>query len=730
LAQGATGAVSGLHEADIVATVGAEMAPYSTVVPALIGVATASSIQNAVTPVDKVITLMQELKAECEAEASAEAVTYDTFACFCKDTTDAKSMSIQNGADTIAEDSADLAANVASKEEKEEELQTRKKKQEELSTELAETKSRCQKEEAEYDAEAADLNKGISSLEKAIAAMEAGKPMLLELGSSVKKTLAMADALNLIETKKQQKVAAFLQVDPNDPEYKHHSQGIIDILNQALSEFQANKADLDAEWTKTDTNCQSTISDLTSQMTENSNAMDLCEETIAELTTDIADIREDIVGAQAALEDNKVYMKDLTERCEARAKDYDQRSAMRGQEIDALTKALAILVDEVKGKSDSANERALLQKPSQWKQFAEQKSAVSDVAESLSFLQQSSSVTARNLAKTFLQRSQTGALSENARRERVLVLLKTEGQRLSSTALSSLAMKVSADPFLKVKKLIQQLIERLLSEAAAEATKKGFCDNELSKARKDRDFRFAEVKKLSSDIRSLNAKKAELETELEQLAQALKDLDANLAEATKIRGEEKEENLQTMKDARQGLTALTQAIQILKIFYKQAAKAKTFIQASPLEEDDPGAAKGAYKGNQGASKAILGLLEVLQSDFQRTLSTTEAAEKKAQAEFVEFDRTSKADIGAKQTKTELDTEDLSKTEINIEKSMKSLQENQDAVDQSVKELEELKPMCIDSGMSYEERVEKREEEIAALKKAVCELDTEGVEPDC
>jgi DNA repair exonuclease SbcCD ATPase subunit len=408
---------------------------------------------------------------------------------------------------------------------------------------------------------------------------------------------------------------------------------------------------------------------------------------------------------------------------------------MRGQEIDALTKALAIMVDEVKGKSDAANERALLQQPGQWKKLAVRKSTDPDVEESLSFLQQSSSATAKNLAKTFLQRSQIGvtdaaSLTDAARRDKVLVLLKTEGQRLSSTSLSMLAMKVSADPFLKIKKIIQQLIERLLSEAAAEATKKGFCDNELSKARKDRDFRFAEVKKLSSDIRSLHAKKDELETELEQLAEALKDLEANLAEATKIRGEEKEENLQTMKDARQGLTALTQAIQILKIFYKQSAKAKVFIQASPLEEDDPGAAKGAYKGNQGASKAILGLLEVLQSDFQRTLSTTEAAEKKAQAEFVEFERTSKADIGAKQTKTELDTEDLSTTEINLEKSMKSLQENQDAVDQATQELEELKPMCIDSGMSYEERVEKREEEIAALKKAVCMMDPDGVEPDC
>lgn len=39
-------------------------------------------------------------------------------------------------------------------------------------------------------------------------------------------------------------------------------------------------------------------------------------------------------------------------------------------------------------------------------------------------------------------------------------------------------------------------------------------------------------------------------------------------------------------------------------------------------------------------------------------------------------------------------------------------------------------MCIDTGMSYEERVEKREEEIEALHKALCILDTDGVEAEC
>lgn len=40
---------------------------------------------------------------------------------------------------------------------------------------------------------------------------------------------------------------------------------------------------------------------------------------------------------------------------------------------------------------------------------------------------------------------------------------------------------------------------------------------------------------------------------------------------------------------------------------------------------------------------------------------------------------------------------------------------------AIKELLELKPTCIDTGMSYEERVARREDEIESLKKALCVL---------
>merc|ERR1719473_1354804 len=199
-----------------------------------------------------------------------------------------------------------------------------------------------------------------------------------------------------------------------------------------------------------------------------------------------------------------------------------------------------------------------------------------------------------------------------------------------------------------------------------------------------------------------------------------------------LRDIERKENLDQIKMAKGGLSSVNEAIGILKNFYKSAAKAKVLLQtaASPVDEDNPGAASGAYKGNQAASKGIIGLLEVIKSDFEHTIETVSAEEKKAAADFVEFDRKNKVASQGATTKKELDEEDLATTKNKLEQNHKDLKSNMDLLDAALKELEELKPTCVDTGMSYEERVAKREEEMAALKKAMCMLDADKVEPEC
>jgi len=673
-----------------------------------------------VSPVEKVIQLLSDMRSELQSEGAAEAGTYDKFACFCKDTTVQKSTSVTNGQDTIEAESADISEKTAVREEKIEEVQNRKKKQEELATTLEETRVRLAKERAEYEVTAADLSKAISSLQSAIMAMEASKPsspVFLSVKADVKKSLELAEVMNLVKTPKMKAVAAFLQttVDPKDPDYKYHSQGIVEVMTDLLKDFNAEKKQVDDEWGKTEKAEQDLISDLEGQMEENENMIGTLKGDVERLGTEIAQHRGNLVEAEAIMKDDQLYLKDLTERCEQRAGAYDQRSVMRADEIKALSEALEILNERVQVADQSANERAFIQ-----------------VAHNLpsqklvpSFLQ-----TARSGVKNLLERARGQTLSVEARREKVLALFRDEGKRLSSTVLISLAMKVKDDPFIKVKKLIQQLIERLIKESTSEATKKGFCDTELGKAEKNRNHRWEDVQRLSAELASLEAKQDALEEELVELSETLKELNTGLKTATEERSENKNENLRVLKEAKEGLAAVSEALLVLKVFYKQAAKAKVLLQASPVDEEDPGAESGAYKGAQQKATAVLGLLEVIISDFERTIKNTSANEATAAAEFVEFDRTSKSDIGGKETKTELDEQDLVTTKTSIKEKMKDMQSNMDLVDMALKELEELKSLCVDTGMSYEERVQKREDEISALQKALCILDTDGVEPSC
>merc|ERR1719271_1670055 len=120
--------------------------------------------------------------------------------------------------------------------------------------------------------------------------------------------------------------------------------------------------------------------------------------------------------------------------------------------------------------------------------------------------------------------------------QRVLELIREKSLKLKSPILSTLAMKIAADPFAKVKKLIQELIERMVTEAADEATQKGFCDTELGKARSSRDTEHTKVNKISANVEKLEATRDLLADEIAALAKELAELNTALTTTTDLRG--------------------------------------------------------------------------------------------------------------------------------------------------------------------------------------------------
>merc|ERR1711998_465508 len=72
------------------------------------------------------------------------------------------------------------------------------------------------------------------------------------------------------------------------------------------------------------------------------------------------------------------------------------------------------------------------------------------------------------------------ASTNNENQWKALSFLKMRGSQINSKILTQLAAVSGADPFKKVKKLIQDLIVRLMEEANEEAEHKGWCDTELA----------------------------------------------------------------------------------------------------------------------------------------------------------------------------------------------------------------------------------------------------------
>eukprot|EP00408_Alexandrium_pacificum_P021797 CAMPEP_0171204316 /NCGR_PEP_ID=MMETSP0790-20130122/25979_1 /TAXON_ID=2925 /ORGANISM="Alexandrium catenella, Strain OF101" /LENGTH=366 /DNA_ID=CAMNT_0011669815 /DNA_START=1 /DNA_END=1097 /DNA_ORIENTATION=- len=347
------------------------MVPSRSVLPALLvllSAAYAAGLEAGVTPVEKVIVLLDDMKTKVESEGKAEAATYDSFACFCKDNTASKSFAIQASNDEVDRLSADIQSNVASKATKASELLGRKKKQEELAADLSDAQARCLSETAEFEASIADLSKAVKSLGKAIDSMKASKPAsLLSIRASVREGLALADAMGLVVTSRRPAVEAFLQggVDPSDPGYKYHSNEIVTTLENLKSDFTAKQTSTQSEWDKAKSSCDTLKKDLAGQMSTNSGSMTTLSQDIDGLQAQIATDREALVNEEALLQEDQLYLKDLTQLCEARAKDWDQRSQMRADEVTALTAALTILRDGGNGGSsvkdlDAVNKRALL----------------------------------------------------------------------------------------------------------------------------------------------------------------------------------------------------------------------------------------------------------------------------------------------------------------------------------------------------------------------------------
>jgi hypothetical protein len=436
------------------------------------------------------------------------------------------------------------------------------------------------------------------------------------------------------------------------------------------------------------------LDDLRKTETKNIQAYEMLssslKDSIKYATKDMEKAKKGLAEAEekkaAAEGDLAVTTKDLNEDieslatlhadCMKGAEDFEAETNARGEELKALATAKKIIEETTAG-------------------AAEQSYGL----EQVSFVQLTSGADLANFEAVRYVRDL--ARKQNSR---PLALLATKmAQAVRSGA------KGGDNIFAKVEGLIRDMIAKLLAEAEADATEKAFCDKAMAETEEKKADKEETIQKLTTEIDSMSAKSAKLKEEVALLQKELAELARAQAEMDKLRAEEKEAFDTNSAEMKKGVEGVKLALKVLREYYAKDAK----------EEED-------YKAAEGAGAGIIGLLEVCESDFSKGLAEMIAAEESAVAEYVKMTKENEITKATKEQDVKYKTQEYKGLDKAIAEATSDRTTVQEELDAVLEYYKGLKDRCIAKPEPYEERVKRRNAEIAGLKEALKILNGEAV----
>merc|ERR1719487_2043615 len=412
------------------------------------------------------------------------------------------------------------------------------------------------KEKEDYKKTHLDYSESVDALQRAIGILkkqqfDRAQASLLQVTKmervpeNVKRTI-----YSFLATDEEVVQPAGLSVSaPEANAYEFQSGGVVEMLEKLLDKFRDERSTLEKDELGAKHAYEMVMQDLQDSTEAAEKVMGRATVTKADRETAAAEAKGDLEDTTKARDGDQEYLDLMVAQCTQKSADFAARQELRGEELEAIAKAVEIL-----GSPDVSGN-------------------------------------AEKYLPGFVQKN-------------VAAFLQGRAAALQSRVLSLVAAKVSADPFEKVKKMIKDLIVRLMEEAGEEAEHKGWCDTELATNKQTREAKSAEVETLTSQKDKLTADIAKLGEEIAELTTAIADIDKAVAEATEERTAEKEENEITIKDAKEAQTAVSQALAVLKEFYAKAATATALVQqqqtpAEQLAADTPETFDAPYTGMQG-----------------------------------------------------------------------------------------------------------------------------------
>jgi chromosome segregation ATPase len=642
------------------------------------------SCASSTNPVAKVVAMVSDLQAKVIKEGEEAQHLYTEFAEMCEDRSRELHNEIKTGKATIGELTATIekaAADITVFEEKVGDLAGTISDDE---ADLAKATKIRAKENADFSAEEKELMATINTIERATHIVEkemAGGASLAQVSNmqNVAQALtAMVDA-QAINSADGANLMALLQNEersednsdevgaPDPAAYKSQSGGIVDTLEGLLSKAEEQLEDV----RKTET---AALQAFEMQKQSLEDKIKFANKEMAEAKKSLAATSETKATAEGDLEVSKKdlaedtkALEELHHECLTEATAFEESTKSRAEELKALAAAKKNITESTGGATEQAY--GLVQ-------------------------------------TSFVQVASKSNLEVKAVR-----MVRDMAMSMKSHALAQLASRMqaashSSDPFGKVKGLIKDMIEKLLDEAEADAKKKAYCDKEMAETQANQDDKESAIEKLTTKIDVMSAESKKLKTEVATLQKELAALSKTQAEMDKLRAAEKAVYDKNKPEMEQGVKGVKMALKVLRDYYAQDDK--------------------SHDSADGAGSGIIGLLEVCESDFSKGLAELIANEEAAVAEY---DTATKENEIEKATK-EQDAKYKTKEYVGLDKGIAEAKADKTGVNEELSAVMEyfagIKKECIAKPEPYEEKVKRRNKEIAGLKEALEILEGEAV----
>jgi len=644
------------------------------------------------TPIEKVIQMMSDLETKILGEGSDAQKTYDEFAEFCEDRSKNVDYEIKTGKSSVKELEAAIekeTADSASLSAKIEELASA------ISVDEADLKAATEiraKEASAFEAEEKELTEVIGTLERAIGILEkemakGGSASMVQLKSAtnIAQALSVMVQATSLSTADASKLTALLQSsqESDDEEmgapaaatYEGHSGGIIGTLQDLFEKAETQLEEARKTESKALQAYQMLASGLKDEIKFGEKDMATAKKNLAKSGEKKATAEGDLAVTSKDLSEDIETLSTLHHDCMKGAEDFEAETKSRGEELKALATAKKVVAEATSGAADQSY--SFIQEGS-----STQLSSGADLA----------NFEAVRLVRDLARKHKSSALAQLATR-------MAQAMRAGSRA-------GARDPFAKVKGLIKDMIEKLLKEGESDATEKAFCDKELAETEAKKADKEATIEKLTTQMDSMTAKSAKLKEEVAELEKELAALAKSQAEMDKLRSEEKAAYTTNKAEMEKGLDGIKMALKVLNEYYAKDDK--------------------AHGSADGAGSGIIGLLEVVESDFSKGLAEMVATEESAVSEYEKLTQENSISKATKSQDVKYKVKEakgLDKDTADAGTDKASVSEELDAI---LSYYKNLQGRCIAKAESYSEIVKRREAEIAGLKEALSILNSEAM----